>query len=103
MLTEGFGALGTSEDVHGTWKDKGNSLQFFRAHTRVLSALTPLQLLPHRKPFWPFDEFSGMSVWELPAPPENTVVALCEFLGISDFSPSRAQPKVLGLEAPGLA
>lgn len=103
MLTEGFGALRTSKDVHRTWKDKGNSLQFFRAHTRVLSALTPWQLLPHRKPFWPFDEFSGMSVWELPAPLENTVVALREFLGISGFSPSHAQPKILGLEAPGLA
>lgn len=44
-----------------------------------------------------------MSVWELPAPPENTVVALREFLGILGFSPSHAQPKVLGLEAPGLA
>lgn len=56
-----------------------------------------------QKTLWPFDEFSGMSVRELPAPPENTAVALREFLGISGFSPSCAQPKVLGLEAPGLA
>lgn len=103
MLTEGFGALRTSQDVHGTWKDKGNSLQFFRAHTRVLLALNPQQLLPHMKPFWPFDEFPGMSVWEFLLPAENTAVSLPQLLGISGFSPVCALPKVLVLEAPGLA
>lgn len=102
MLTEGFGALRTSQDVHGTWKDKGNSLQFFRAHRRVLLAWSPQQLLAHMKPSWRFDEFPGMNV-EFLLPVENTAVSLPHFLGISGFSPVCAQPKVLGLEAPGLA
>lgn len=49
MLTEGFGALRTPQD--GTWEDKGNFPQF-RAHRRILLALSPWQLLPHLERVW---------------------------------------------------